>query len=79
VDAVIEGLTAGRVAITARREGPILLRLADELVAVEAEGTTLVGPCGPRARVTKARQAFPGSRGYHRLTDDTGATLALVS
>jgi hypothetical protein len=67
------------VAITARREGPILLRLDDELIAIEAEATTLVGPGGPRARVSTARQAFPASPGYHRLTDDTGATLALVS
>jgi hypothetical protein len=77
-DAVLDGLRAGRVAITARPDGPILLRLADELVAVAAEGTTLVGPMGPRARVTKPRQAFPASPGHHRLTDDTGATLALV-
>jgi hypothetical protein len=77
-DAVLEGLRAGRVAITARPDGPILLRLADELVAIEAEGTTLAGPTGPRARVTAARQAFPALPGHHRLTDDTGATLALV-
>jgi hypothetical protein len=77
-DAVLEGLRAGRVAITARPDGPILLRLADELVAVEAEGTTLAGPTGPRARVTATRQAFPALPGHHRLTDDTGATLALV-
>jgi hypothetical protein len=76
--AVLDGLRAGRVAITARREGPILLRTGGELLAIDAEGTILTGPLGPRARVAGPRQAFADQPGYHRLTDHTGATLALV-
>jgi hypothetical protein len=76
--AVLDGLRAGRVAITAQRDGPVLLRNDGELVAIDAEGTILTGPAGPRALVTRPRQAFPEAPGYHRLTDDTGATLALT-
>jgi hypothetical protein len=76
--AVLDGLAAGRVAVSASRDGPVLLRLEGTLVALDAEGTTLVGPVGPRARVTRPRQEFPAIPGYHRLTDDFGATLALT-
>jgi hypothetical protein len=76
---VLDGLRAGRVAISARRDGPVLLRMSDEVVAVGAEGTTLAGPDGPRARVTRARQEFPAIPGYHRLLDDSGGTLALTA
>jgi PHP domain len=75
---VLAGLRAGRVAITARRDGPVLLRLAGELIAIGAEGTTLAGPDGPQAEVTSARQSFGALPGHHRLTDATGATLALT-
>jgi hypothetical protein len=76
--AVIDGLRAARVAISAHRDGPVLLRMGDELLAVGAEGTTLAGPDGPCARVTRPHQSFPGTPGYHRLLDNTGATLALI-
>ena len=75
---MLAGLRAGRVAISARRDGPVLLRCGDELIAVDAEGATLAGPDGPRARVAGPRQAFPAGRGHHRLLDDSGATLALI-
>jgi hypothetical protein len=76
--AILDGLRAGRVAISARRDGPVLLRIGGELLAVGAEGTTLAGPEGPRARVTGQCQPFPAADGHHRLLDDSGATLALV-
>jgi PHP domain len=76
--AVLEGLRAGRVAISAGRDGPVLLRQDGELIAVGAEGATLAGPDGPRARVTRPLQAFPAIPGHHRLLDDSGAALALV-
>jgi len=56
----------------------VLLRCGGELIAVGAEGTTLAGPDGPRARVTGPRQAFPAVPGHHRLLDDSAATLALI-
>jgi len=76
--AVIDGLRQGRVAISGRRDGPVLLRSGDELIAVDAEGTTLTGPDGPRACVRGPRESFPAAVGHHRLLDDTGATLALT-
>jgi hypothetical protein len=77
-DAVLDGLRRGRVAISGGRDGPVLLRSGDEMIAVGAEGTTLAGPDGPRAQVRKARESFPAVAGHHRLLDETGATLALT-
>src|SRR6516165_1165155 len=66
--AVLDGLRRGRTAISASRDGPVLLRVDGELVAAGADGTILVGPDGPLARVRGSRASFPGSAGYHRLT-----------
>jgi hypothetical protein len=77
-DAVLDGLRAGRVAISAERDGPVLLRQDGELVAVDADGTILTGPDGPCARISGALAALPAVPGCHRLCDPTGATLALT-
>ena len=77
-DAVLDGLRAGRVAISAGRDGPVLLRRDGELVAVDADGTILTGPDGPCARISGALATVPGAAGCHRLCDTTGATLALT-
>jgi hypothetical protein len=76
--AVLDGLRHGRVAISGRRGGPVLLRSGDELIAVDAEGTILADLDGPRARVRRPRETFPAAAGHHRLLDDIGATLALT-
>ena len=75
---VLDGLRAGRVAISAHRDGPVLLRHDGDLVAIDADGLILYGPNGPRARVSGDRASFPGTPGYHRLLDPDGATWALV-
>lgn len=75
---VLDGLRAGRVAISAGRDGPVLLRMDGEFVAIGAEGATLAGPGGPQARVTGPLASFPAADGYHRLLDASGATLALT-
>jgi hypothetical protein len=77
--AILDGLRQGRTAISASRDGPVLLRLDGELVAAGADGTILVGPDGPRARVHGPRARFPGDAGCYRLTDAAGATLALTA
>jgi hypothetical protein len=77
-DAVLDGIRAGRVAISAGRGGPVLLRHGDELIAVDADGLLLTGPDGPRARVAGHRVTFSGLAGYHRLTDLAGTTIALT-
>jgi len=76
--AVLDGLRAGRVAISAERDGPVLLRHDGELVAVQADGTVLAGPGGPCARVRGDRARLPGAAGPHRLLDASGAVLALT-
>jgi hypothetical protein len=75
---VLDGLRAGRTAISASRQGPVLFRRDGELVAAGADGLTLAGPAGPVARVRGELATLPGSPGYHRLLDATGATLALT-
>ena len=75
---VLDGLRAGRVAISAERDGPVLLRHDGELVAVQADGTILAGPHGPRARVRGDLARLPGAPGAHRLLDASGAAFALT-
>jgi hypothetical protein len=77
-EAVLAAIRAGRTAISAGRDGPVLLRAGDELVACGADGTILTGPDGPRARVSGDLARFPAASGCHRLTDPAGATLALT-
>jgi len=78
-DAVLAAIRAGRTAISAGRDGPVLLRAGDELVACGADGTILTGPDGPKARVSGDLARFPGATGCHRLTDPAGATQALTA
>jgi PHP domain len=76
---VLAGLRRGRVAISAVRDGPVLLRQDGELIAVDADGTTLAGPDGPCARVRGDLAGLGGAPGAHRLLDARGATLALTA
>jgi hypothetical protein len=78
VAGVLEGLRAGRVAISASRDGAVLLRDSGSLVAVEADGLVLAGPEGPYRRVVGDLVQFPGAPGYHRLVTPAGATVALT-
>jgi PHP domain len=75
---VLDGLRAGRVAISAERDGPVLLRHDGDLLAVGADGTTLAGLRGPCARIRGDLATLPGWAGPHRLLDAGGATLALT-
>jgi hypothetical protein len=77
-EAILDGLRAGRTAISAGPGGPVLLRHEGDLVAVDADGLTLAGPDGPCARVDGDLAWFPGEPGYHRLLDDQDGTHALV-
>jgi len=76
--AILDGLRAGRVAISAEPDGPVLLRQDGELVAVGGDGLTLAGPDGPRARVNGDLARFASMPGYHRLLDGEDGTLALT-
>jgi hypothetical protein len=76
--AVLEALAAGRTAVSAGRDGAVLLRVGDELVASQADGTVLWGPSGPQARVRGQLAKFPAADGCHRLVDPAGGTVALT-
>lgn len=78
VDEVLAGMRAGRIAISADREAPVLLRVGDELVALGAAGTYLVDGDERRQVVTGDRQVFPGAPGVHRLEDWRNAVVALA-
>jgi hypothetical protein len=75
---LLAAIGAGRVAISAGRDGPVLVRAEDELIAVGADGTVLAGLDGPLRRVRGELARFPGFPGPHQLLSDQGATLALV-
>src|ERR1700722_3543872 len=79
VSGVLEGLQAGRVAITASRNGPILVRHDDGFVAVGADGLLLADPEGPYRRIAGDVARLPGRSGYHRLVTPLGATVALAN
>ena len=78
VSGVLEGLRAGRVAISASRDGAVLLRDAGSLVAVGADGLVLAGPDGPYKRISGDLVRLPGVPGYHRLLTLMGSTMALT-
>jgi PHP domain len=78
VSGVLEGLRAGRVAISASRDDAVLLRSEGALVAVGADGLVLSGPDGPYKRISGDVVRMPGVPGYQRLLTPTGRTVALT-
>ena len=76
--AVLAGIAAGQVAISASRDGPVLLRVDGELIAAGADGAILCGPDGPAARVSGELASFADLPGPYRLIDPAGTTLALT-
>lgn len=77
---VLGALAAGRVAVTAGRHGPALLRVGPaELVAVDADGTFLVAPDGSRRVVRGDRVDLPAGPGGYRLEAPDNAVVALCA
>lgn len=75
---VLGGLAAGRTAVSAGLDAPVLLRAADELHALGADGTVLVGPDGRRTAVRGDRVRMPaGAPGMHRLETHENEVIAL--
>jgi PHP domain len=77
-EAILAALRAGRVAVSAGRDGPILLRRDGELVAAGADGLVLAGPDGGYRRIRGDLTRLPGKPGYHRLLTPAGVTAALT-
>ena len=79
VSGVLDGLRAGRVAITASRNGPILVRHDGGFAAIGADGLLLADPDGPYRRIAGDAVRLPDRPGYHRLVTALGATVALTA
>lgn len=75
---VLAGLRAGRTAISAGRDGPVLLRVGDELLALGAKGLLLTDPSGRRRVVTADPATFPAAPGPHWLEDGRTAVRSLT-
>ncbi|OLF16089.1 CehA/McbA family metallohydrolase [Actinophytocola xanthii] len=75
VPAVLDGLAAGRTAVSRDREAPVLLPLGDELLALGASGALVLGP-GYRAAVMSDSDTVRG--GGQVLCSHDGSVLALA-
>jgi hypothetical protein len=76
---VLDGMRAGRTAISADRSAPVLLRVEDSLYALDADGTLLVEPSGRRLPVRSDRAQFPAGPGPYRLDDHDGGIVAICA
>ncbi len=76
-DDVLGGLLAGRTAVCAGISAPALLRLGDELLALDADASVLVYPDGRRRVVRGDRVLLPAADGLHVLETHTTQVLAL--
>jgi hypothetical protein len=76
-DDVLGALDAGRTAVSAGIDAPALLRLGDELLALDADGATLVYPDGGRRVVRGDEVRLPARDGLHLLETHTTEVLAL--
>ncbi len=76
---VLGGLAAGRTAISAGYDGPLLLRIGDELTAFDADGAMLVCPDGRRTPVRSDRARFAGHAEPHLLESDDRTVLSIAA
>ena len=75
---VLGALAAGRTAISAGRDGPLLVRHDGGLLALDAEGATLHQPDGALRPITDRRTSLPAGDGPYWLTDVAGMVVALT-
>jgi hypothetical protein len=76
---VLGGLAAGRTAISADYDAPVLLRVGEDLVAVDADGAMLVCPSGRRTPVRGDRASFSGHQQPHVLELDDRTVVAIAA
>ena len=77
--AILDGLAAGRTAISESPDGPLLLRVGDELVALGADGLILTRLDGGRHVVRGSRYTRAADPGLHWLEDDRAQIRAITS
>ncbi|GAA3593315.1 hypothetical protein GCM10022419_090350 [Nonomuraea rosea] len=75
--AVLDGVRAGRTAVSTDPDGPLLVRLGDELLALDADGLVLVRPDGERQVVRGTRVLLRAGAGRHRLETYENEVIAL--
>lgn len=77
--ALTQALRSGRTAICAAAAAPLLLRVGDELVALQAAGSMLVDRYGVRTPVPGDRASFPAGAGPYRLDGHDGELIAIAN
>ena len=77
VAGILDGLRSGHTSISAGPAGPVLVRLEDSVVALDADGSLLVDFSGRRRPVRGDRATFPAAPGPHWLEDGRAEILAL--
>ncbi|WP_431900259.1 CehA/McbA family metallohydrolase [Nonomuraea sp. bgisy101] len=77
--AVLDGVRAGRTAVSAGPEGPLLLRIGDELLALDADGLVLVRRSGARQVIRGDRVLVPAGEGPFRLETHENEVMALCA
>ncbi|MEU9507951.1 CehA/McbA family metallohydrolase [Micromonospora sp. NPDC048170] len=78
-DALLDALRGGRTAVSAGPDGPLLLRLGDELLALDADGALLAYPDGRHRLVRGDRCLLPAGDGPHVLESHRMEVIALCS
>lgn len=76
---VLGALAAGRTAVSAGPDAPLLLRCGEDFLALDAAGTVLVRPDGSRTVVRDDRALLPAGDGVHRLETHTCEVVALCA
>ncbi len=76
--AILDALRAGRTALAASVDAPLLLRVDDEFVAVGADGTVLLDTEGRRRLVHGDLARFPAAPGPHRLETPLASIVAIT-
>jgi hypothetical protein len=76
--AVLSGLGAGRTAVSAAVDAPAVLRVDDELVAVDADGLLLVDTTGRRRPIHGDPARFPADAGPHWIETPMSEVIAIT-
>lgn len=77
--AVLEALSAGRTAISASYTAPLLVRVDDHFIALDAPDTLVISPDGTRHPIRTAHEFVPASPGPHLLVTHPGQFLSLCA
>ncbi|MDQ3576984.1 MAG: CehA/McbA family metallohydrolase [Actinomycetota bacterium] len=78
-DNVLAGIAEGRVAISAGRDAPVLLRVGDELIAIDADGTYVADQEGRRRLILGDRARFTAPPGPHHLETANNSVIAIAT